>query len=223
VTDGRIYKVSCIPGAGIHGNFVGHHTFAEKHGCTAPPVSTCLPIRMPTRILIAEDNPAVRTALRSLLKSAGHWDLVEVENGQEALAKAEELKPNLIILDLVMPVMDGLSAARQISKLLPEIPMLMHTMHWSPQVELEAQKVGVRQVISKADSTLLVATVRQLLTPEPPPPLSVASVTIPSNILTPNVAPPSAILEPGSASPSDNPDAPATTDSGDIPGNRSSS
>ena len=92
------------------------------------------------RILIAEDNPAVRTALRSLLQSAGPWEIVEVESGLEALAKAQELRPNLMILDRVMPVMDGLSAARQISKLLPEIPMLMHTMHWSPQIELEAQK-----------------------------------------------------------------------------------
>ena len=78
---------------------------------------------MPQRILIAEDNPAVRNALRTLLEGAGSWEILEVENGQQAIAKAPELKPNLIILDLVMPVMDGLSAARQISKLLPEIPI----------------------------------------------------------------------------------------------------
>jgi CheY-like chemotaxis protein len=58
------------------------------------------------RILIAEDNPVVRTALRGLLQSAGPWEIVEVENGLEAVAKAQELRPNLILLDLVMPVMD---------------------------------------------------------------------------------------------------------------------
>jgi CheY-like chemotaxis protein len=173
------------------------------------------------RILIAEDNPVVRTALRGLLQSAGPWEIVAVENGLEAVAKAQELRPNLIILDLVMPVMDGLSAARQISKLLPEIPMLMHTMHWSPQIELEAQKVGVRQVVSKADSKLLVSTVRQFLTPEPAPPLSIASATIPANILTPNVVPAPALPEPGNAATPEKPDAPGSSDSEDIPGNRS--
>lgn len=157
------------------------------------------------RILIAEDNPAVRTALRSLLQSAGPWEIVEVENGLEALAKAQELRPNLIILDLVMPVMDGLSAARQISKLLPEIPMLMHTMHWSPQIELEAQKVGVRHVVSKGDSRLLVSTVRQFLTPEPAPPFSIAPATIPSNLLTPNVVPPPPLPDPGNTATPDEP------------------
>jgi CheY-like chemotaxis protein len=136
---------------------------------------------MPIRILIAEDNPSVRTALHGLLESVGPWEIVDVENGQEAVAKAQELKPNLIILDLVMPVMDGLSAARQISKLLPEIPVLMHTMHWSPQIELEAQKVGVRKVMPKVDSRLLVSTVQQLLTPAASSPPPAASATIPSN------------------------------------------
>lgn len=173
------------------------------------------------RILIAEDNPAVRTALRGLMQDAGPWEIVEVENGLEAVAKAQELRPNLIILDLVMPVMDGLSAARQISKLLPEIPMLMHTMHWSPQIELEAQKVGVRQVVSKADSRLLVSTVRLFLTPELAPPLSIASATTPSNILTPNVVSSPPLPEPGNAATPEGPDAPGTSDSEDIPGNRS--
>lgn len=157
--------------------------------------------------------------MRSLLEGAGPWEIVVAENGQEAVDKAQEFKPNLIILDLVMPVMDGLTAARRISKLLPETPMLMHTMHWSPQVELEAQKVGVRKVVPKADSRLLVSTVQQFLTPEPLPPPSAASATIPSSLLTPNVAPAPAILEPGSAAASDQPDAPAAGGTGDVPGN----
>ena len=51
-----------------------------------------------------------------------------------------------------MPVMDGLVAARELSRIMPGVPLLMHTLHWSPQVEIEAQKVGVRKVIAKADS-----------------------------------------------------------------------
>ena len=91
---------------------------------------------MPIRILIADDNPPVRTALRHLLESTGGWEVVDAENGQQAVAKAQELRPNVVILDLVMPVMDGLAAARELSKLLPGIPLLMHTLHWSPQVEI---------------------------------------------------------------------------------------
>jgi CheY-like chemotaxis protein len=153
---------------------------------------------MPTRILIAEDNPAVRAALNTFLKSSGPWEIVDAENGEQAVAKAQEFRPNLIILDLVMPVMDGLNAARQISKLLPEIPILMHTMHWSAQVEVEAQKVGVRKVISKADNRLLISTIQQFLTPESSPELSLsisAATERLADLAIPNTAPPASVIE----------------------------
>jgi CheY-like chemotaxis protein len=174
---------------------------------------------MPIRILIAEDSPSVRTALRSLLEVAGPWEIVEVENGQDAVAKAQELKPSLIILDLVMPVMDGLRAARQLSQLLPEIPLLMHTMHWSPQVEVEAQKVGVRKVVPKSDSRLLVSMVQQFLAPQSPLP-SAETATLSPDIPTPNAAPPPPVLESGSAAPSDKPAALSTGDAADLPKDR---
>jgi CheY-like chemotaxis protein len=164
---------------------------------------------MPVRILIAEDNPTVRTALRGLLEGAGPWEIVVVDNGQEAIAKAQQIKPNLIILDLVMPVMDGLKAARQISQLMPEIPLLMHTMHWSQQVELEAQKVGVRKVVPKSDSRLLISTVQQFLVSEALP-ASADNATVSADIPTPTVAPPPPILESGSAAPSDKPAVPSS-------------
>jgi CheY-like chemotaxis protein len=174
---------------------------------------------MPIRILVAEDNQSVRTALRSLLESAGPWEIVEVENGQDAVAKAQELKPNLVILDLVMPVMDGLRAARQISQLLPEIPLLMHTMHWSPQVEVEAQKVGVRRVVPKSDSRLLVSMVQQFLAPQLPLP-SAETATVLPDIPTPNAAPALPVLESGGAAPSDKPATPSTGDAADLPKDR---
>jgi CheY-like chemotaxis protein len=158
---------------------------------------------MPIRLLIADDNPVVRTALHQLLERAGEWEVVDAENGQEAVAKAQELVPNLIILDLVMPVMDGLAAARELSKLMPQTPLLMHTLHWSPQVEIEAQKVGVRKVVPKADSKGLIAAIQHYLdlnvepqavvaeTPEGVPsvmPSSVSSASdMPSNVATPDV------------------------------------
>src|SRR5438046_885498 len=123
---------------------------------------------MPTQILIADDNPAVRTALRQLLEGAEFGEVVDVENGEEAICRALELRPKLIVLDLVMPVMDGLTAARELSKLMPGVPVLMHTMHWSPHVELEAQKVGVRKVVAKENSRGLVSAIQEIFAAAPP-------------------------------------------------------
>jgi CheY-like chemotaxis protein len=157
---------------------------------------------MSARILIAEDNPTVRTALRNILQAAGPWEITDVANGREAIAKAQELNPQLIILDLVMPVMDGLVAARQISKLLPDTPLLMHTMHWSSQVEVEAQKVGVRKVIPKSDTRLLISTVEQILLASAPSP-AVEPAAPTTDIPVPAAAPPSAVLETNGAAASD--------------------
>lgn len=117
---------------------------------------------MPTRILIADDNPLFRSALRHVLEASDSWEIIETHDGQEAVTKAVEIRPDLIILDLAMPVKDGLAAAREISGLLPEIPILMCTMHASPPVELEARKSGIRQLISKSESIEILAAIRQL-------------------------------------------------------------
>src|ERR1017187_9394387 len=164
---------------------------------------------MPTRILIADDT--VRTALRQLLESVGHWEIIDVENGREAIAKAQELRPQLVILDLVMPVMDGLAAARELSKLLPEIPLLMHTLHWSPQVELEAQKVGVRKVVPKTDSRGLIAAIQQFLTAQPANPVPAGSETALATIAIPDVAAAATVIDPAQAAASDAAEAPAKT------------
>jgi DNA-binding NarL/FixJ family response regulator len=173
---------------------------------------------MPTRILIADDNPAVRTALRRLLEDDQRWEIIDVENGQEAVAKAQELKPNVIILDLVMPVMDGLVAARKLSQVLPHIPLLMYTMHWSPQVQLEAQKVGARKVVSKTDSKGLVAAIEELLSvevassPSPVPTDSVESVPLPSIAAT--------AIESAEGTAAPKAESPAAAESGGVPKNQ---
>ena len=123
---------------------------------------------MPTRILIADDNPLFRTALRHVLEASDPWEIIETRDGQEAVAKAVETRPDLIILDLAMPVKDGLAAAREISKLLPETPILMCTLHASPPIEPEARKYGVRQLVSKSESIEIVAAIRLLVAKTPP-------------------------------------------------------
>ena len=221
--NGIDYRVSCIQRLVKRyfrrtSHIVGQCFVASWEGRSRKPPILDLWPRMPIRILIAEDSPAVRTALRSLLQSQSAWEIIEAENGQEALAKAQEYKPNLILLDLVMPVMDGLTAARHISQLLPEIPMLMHTMHWSAQVELEAQKVGVRKVISKANTQLLISTMRQFLSPEP---AASSPLVVPLTMPAPPILE-SASLESGSASASDQVETPAADATADVPGKQPS-
>jgi CheY-like chemotaxis protein len=118
---------------------------------------------MPQRILIADDNPIFRKTLRQLLETVDHWDVVEACDGQEAVVLSVETRPDMIVLDLAMPGKDGFTAAREISTLLPATPIVMCTMHMSPHLAVEAEKSGIRKVISKIDSTLLVPAIRQLL------------------------------------------------------------
>lgn len=118
---------------------------------------------MPTRILIADDNALVRTAMRQVLESVGPWEVIEAANGKQAVAMALESRPSLIILDLAMPVKDGLTTARELAKLLPEVPILMHTLYWSPRIELEALKAGVRKAVPKSESSVIVNAVKELL------------------------------------------------------------
>ena len=127
---------------------------------------SCLDKADVTRILIADDSPAVRRALVERLNAALSSELIEAENGQEALSRALELRPALVILDLAMPIMDGLTAAREISSTLPEIPILMYTMHCTPSLAMAAQKSGVRHVVAKENAAELLAAVEQMLPAE---------------------------------------------------------
>lgn len=112
------------------------------------------------RILIADDHVAVRKGVCAILSSRLDIEVCgEAENGKEALEKAMELRPDLIILDVTMPVMSGFDAAREISKILPEIPILMLSMHDSRHLVEEARKIGVKGYVAKtqASETLLQA------------------------------------------------------------------
>jgi DNA-binding NarL/FixJ family response regulator len=107
---------------------------------------------MTSRILITDDHPAIRQMLRLLVEAQKGWEVCgEAQNGQEAVAKAAELKPDLIIMDLAMPVMDGMRASREISATMPGVSILMHTQHSSPELALEARKVGIRRVVGKGE------------------------------------------------------------------------
>jgi DNA-binding NarL/FixJ family response regulator len=115
------------------------------------------------RILIADDHPAVRSTLRCFLIAYGFAVCGEAANGLEAVEMAQSVRPDLIVLDLHMPVLDGLGAARELSRLLPDVPLIMLTNHTGKIAEEDALKAGVRRMISKEDvAKKLVPVVREV-------------------------------------------------------------
>jgi DNA-binding NarL/FixJ family response regulator len=116
------------------------------------------------KILIADDKRHIRLELRHLIEAHEGWDVcAEAEDGVQAVNRAKQFKPDLIILDLAMPELNGFEAARQISKALSGVPILMLTLYASPQVEKEAERVGVQRVISKSTAYTLVPAIEEAL------------------------------------------------------------
>jgi two-component system chemotaxis response regulator CheY len=117
------------------------------------------------QILIADDSPLIRQVLRSFLEQSGEWEVCgEAVDGREAIDKAKELNPDLIILDLSMPVMNGFEAARELRRIKPHVPLLMFTSFATPMLAKEAAAAGCTAVVSKSDSQqLLIDSIHRLL------------------------------------------------------------
>lgn len=133
---------------------------------------------MSLRILLADDNPALRNSLGQTLMSAHEgWEIcAEAEDGKQAVLKAIDLRPDVVVLDLSMPVMDGLEAAREIANVLASVPIFLYTLHVIPALEEEASKFGITQVVCKPNWQSLFdaiegATKKDGDSPEPPMPL----------------------------------------------------
>ena len=89
----------------------------------------------------------------------------EAENGRDAIEKAKQLRPDLIVLDLSMPVMNGLDAARVLKRLMPKVPLIMYSAFGDGYVEQQASLLGVSAVVSKSEpATTVVGAARSLLT-----------------------------------------------------------
>jgi DNA-binding NarL/FixJ family response regulator len=118
----------------------------------------------PVRILVVDDSELMRRCLRTLLEQQDHWRVCsEASNGREAIEKARESAPDVIVLDFQMPEMNGLDAAREIGRETPEVPILMVTLHMSPQLEFQAKRVGIRGACNKNDVGCVVEAVATLL------------------------------------------------------------
>jgi len=117
---------------------------------------------MAIRILIADDYEPTRRALRNLIETHEGWEVCgEVQDGDEAVARAAELRPDVVILDLAMPRMDGVEAARLIYRREP-IPIILHTLYVSPELERTARVTGIYKVTSKTNIVELFADLERL-------------------------------------------------------------
>jgi DNA-binding NarL/FixJ family response regulator len=119
---------------------------------------------MPVRILVADDHQVVRTGLRALLESKSGWQVcAEAANGREAVEKAAQLKPDVAVVDIGMPLLNGVEATRQIRKLSPKTEVLILTMHDSELLVQEVLRAGAHGYILKDDADRdLVAAVDAL-------------------------------------------------------------
>jgi DNA-binding NarL/FixJ family response regulator len=107
---------------------------------------------LPYSILIVDDSAAMRRSLRSCIEENSDWKICgEAENGKIGVEKVEELHPDIVILDFQMPVMNGLEAAREISRVAPRTAMLMLTLYNCEQLLKDAQAAGIKHVLSKSD------------------------------------------------------------------------
>jgi DNA-binding NarL/FixJ family response regulator len=122
---------------------------------------------MPKCILIVDDSAVVRQTLRQTLEWQKGWEVCgEAANGRDGIEMAQRLKPDLVLLDFSMPVMNGLEAARELKHLLPTVPLLMYTNYGTNYLEKEALSAGVTAVVSKSDSVeALVSSIQAVLGP----------------------------------------------------------
>ncbi len=116
------------------------------------------------RILVVDDSPSVRSALRKFLEQDTRWRVCgEAEDGREAVDRTLQLKPDLVIMDFLMPVLDGIHAAEEISASSPELPILLCTMFASSQLVQKARSAGIRGVLPKTSIARISEAIGELL------------------------------------------------------------
>jgi DNA-binding NarL/FixJ family response regulator len=116
-------------------------------------------------ILIADDNAFARQRLGEVFNREPDFEVCgEAEDGKKAIEEAQESHPDLILLDLSMPVMNGLDAARALKRLMPEVPIVIFSVYSDPFMEKEARSAGVSATVSKFDDmSILVGIARNLV------------------------------------------------------------
>jgi DNA-binding NarL/FixJ family response regulator len=107
---------------------------------------------MPVRILLADDHQIVRQGLKALLEQKGFFVAGEAADGHEALQLVLKLRPDIAILDLAMPLINGINVAREVLRHLPHMKVILLTMHTEEQYVLEALRAGITGYVVKTDA-----------------------------------------------------------------------
>ena len=119
---------------------------------------------MTARILIADDSVAVRRSLHGLLEQNPDWKVCgEAVDGADVVAKAQRFKPDIIVIDFLMPHMTGIEAAGTIRRLLPCIPILIFTMDITDQLIEQAKSVGIKGAVQKSNTKEMMRAIAALL------------------------------------------------------------
>lgn len=147
-----------------HNHSFVHQKF-ELRNCASVYASDVSMTQNLKSILIVDDNAFIRAGLRELFNREADFEVCgEAENGKEAIAKAEQLRPDLIVLDLSMPVMSGFDAARVLKRLMPSVPLIMYSAFGDVAAEHQAHIIGVSEVVSKSErASVLIHKARGLL------------------------------------------------------------
>jgi len=115
-------------------------------------------------VLIVDDNEMVRRGLRCLFESEPAFEVCgEAVDGRDAIEKARQLKPDLIVLDFSMPGMNGLESARILSNMKPSAMILLFTMHRSAVADRDARAAGINAVVSKSEGAGTLISQAQIL------------------------------------------------------------
>jgi DNA-binding NarL/FixJ family response regulator len=120
---------------------------------------------VPKTVLLVDDNAYIRQALCRVFTSEEDFDICgEAENGREAIEKAQELQPDLIVMDLSMPVMNGIDAARILREMMPTVPLIIFSEYSDVFSEREAKSAGVSALVPKSKHvSMLVGKARALV------------------------------------------------------------
>ena len=120
---------------------------------------------MTAKILVADDHEIVIQGIRMILQARSDWEICgQAANGAEAIRMAQDLRPDAIIMDITMPVMNGLAATREITNLRIQAPILVFTMHDSKGLVESVKSVGGRGVVFKSNAARdLIEALEELL------------------------------------------------------------
>jgi DNA-binding NarL/FixJ family response regulator len=119
---------------------------------------------MPKRILVADDSAMIRKCLCRIFETEEDYDIcAEAVNGEEAIALARQHKPDLIVLDFQMPVMNGIEAAYELKRIMPDIPIILFTLHAGTGSYALGPNSPIDLVVAKSDAVHIVDHIRSLI------------------------------------------------------------